>query len=421
MKCPSQKSITIGQNVCPSLRGAIGSISFGQIASLEARNQIWASHSTDDSVLVISTVSNLVVGVAHLGSGLAGGLAYVPPQKGFIGTSTIDPFTIPPVGNNVMVHVVDTALLAPNKFVFFDGPATFRVISVQDVTHATLQFQNFNGDLPPGSVIGGLVNLYRTAPRTDLLYAVTSFPANFVSIDPDSLAVTNLPGIAGNGANVFFASVSNCVCFGGSKLYSYSITSGFLTQVTTSIGGGAFYGYSAAHDLLYGTPSNDPPHATGFPTGYNPATLAINGFAMVTSGNNYRSNCVYCPNNDQIYFPNEVALFPETVWVDVFSASSYAKLASIVVDGRIDPMAPIPHVDSSSFALNSALVIATLRGRIVVIDTGSNSILCYVGSTNATYENRGSCYNAATGRVYVANSNFTTPPPVESGTIDYYA
>jgi len=423
MKCSQQESITIGQNLCPSLRGTVPQDCVGQLGGIENRNILVAADGASDAVYFISTISNTVVATVNLGSGSASGIVYVPPQKGFNATHVLDPFMIPPVGNNVVAHLADTSSLVPNKFIFFDGPATFKVISVGDSTHATIQFQNFNGDLPPGSVIGAFVNLYITAIRTDLVYATAGAPHNFFSIDPDSHAVSNVTAVTSPAGFAFcyFASVSNVVCFGaGGHLYSFNIATGITGSVNISAtnASAGICAYSSGQDLIYViSGSLTLPTNVNIVTPFTPVALGATGSDMVCPHSvTIGSNDLWCPNNNSLYFPNADATVgppPTKRSLSVFNASSNNLILTIDYDSRNDGAQSAP--GAVVFHLSSSLVFLGVFGGVNVYNT-SNQFICFVAGSNTLRRTRSLYYSSATGRVYAVSHD-----TLLGGGIDYYA
>lgn len=420
MTCTQQESITIGQNLCPSLRGTVAQNVGGQLGGIEIRNLLIAADATSDAVYFISTVTNTVSNTVHLGSGSASGVVYVPPQKGSNATHTLDPFTIPPAGNNVVVHLADTSALNPNKYVFFDGPATFKVISVGDATHATLQFANFNGDLTPGSIIGAFVNLYLTAARTDLVYATAGAPHNFFSIDPDSLAVTNITALASPAGFQFcyFASVSNRVCVGGGgHLYSYSIATGTMASVDISgtNSNAGIVAYSSGQDLVYvlGGSITDPGNINKV-TPYTPVLFTATGSDMACPNNVVPgTNDLFCPNNNSLYFSNATpSLAPFPRGLSVFNASTNGLIVNIDLGNGAGGTNDEP--GAVVFHLSSSLVFLAVFGGVNVYNT-SNVLICSVTGSNANRRTRSLYYSSGTGRVYAVSHDAI------GGAIDYYA
>ena len=108
-------------------------------------------------------------------------------------------FTVPLVGQNVTVPVLNSTWVAVGEIVVVDGPASFSVVSTPTVTSMVLTFKGFTGDVAPGTpiaagailAVGGQQGPDKTLLPTISAYAVgqsqqlTVTPSQAVSLELD--------------------------------------------------------------------------------------------------------------------------------------------------------------------------------------------------------------------------------------------
>lgn len=95
----------------------------------------------------VAVGATIASGSTITASGASGGNAFT--------TNTVQ-FTIPAVGSNVTVSLVDARWMQIGQKVVFSGPATFQVVSTNITTTpntAVLTFLGYVGDLAPGNII----------------------------------------------------------------------------------------------------------------------------------------------------------------------------------------------------------------------------------------------------------------------------
>lgn len=68
-------------------------------------------------------------------------------------TTTTANFTVPLVGQNVTVSVLNSTWMTVGQIVVIAGPANFSVVSTPTPTSVTLTFKGFTGDVSPGTTV----------------------------------------------------------------------------------------------------------------------------------------------------------------------------------------------------------------------------------------------------------------------------
>lgn len=109
-------------------------------------------------------------------------------------TTTAADFTVPAVGANVTISVVNSQWVALGQIVVIDGPASFVVLAKPSASSATLEFLGYTGDLSPGAnVLSGAT--VSPAGQSNPSQAEPCFAANLNNVDQTAIvsaAITQL-------------------------------------------------------------------------------------------------------------------------------------------------------------------------------------------------------------------------------------